>query len=354
MRARVALRLAAATVFMLGSATAAWAADALTPEDWRYGERMSYKDQFRKGDVKLWLATLFPADPSDEASAREVKEYRAILTRLFVLLHDAGVEFRRSHKRKDWQPWPWSTASVLSHGGKLLIAVRREAQLEPFTVMNWIFTGQASGTEPAEHPILKKKWWRYRRVVLGLEPYDTELEFDRKEPFAPHEVKVRRTDIQPDEGYWGMNLPIGGFGNPDARGQPVDDLGAHGHLLWHYRLAAADNPHWQVAYLLVLLPSPPAGYMKKDDWPKPHLHAAVHATDGGKPGGAVAVTGGALWADLKVADKPGERDCLRVVIADRQSWDAIVARAPELVHKEREVYKLLRGVPRAEDEGGED
>jgi hypothetical protein len=365
---------------LLADPAVAQAAEPPTQESWwNTGEK--YKNQFRKSDVRIWLSTIFPKDYKEEASRKEALEVRQIVGRLFLLLGHSGVEFRRSFRKKKWDTYPYSTASILSHGGKLMLMVKKDVPIDDHALLNWIINGELEGDEVGKNKVLKKAWWNYKKIALGMEPYDTELDYDDGEV---HEVKVKKTDIKSDEGYWGMNLPIGGYGGVDLQGNAIDDTGHHGHLLVYYKVPPKDDETWRMCYLITILPSAPVGYRKSTKGLESHLFGGVDPKvaeakaereregegtgESEEPGdkeeteegvteapkgppayvpGVVSVTGGQLWGDL-TCPKHDVRDSLRIIVGS-DDLDKVMALAKKELKSESKIEKLLKNKP-LEDE----
>lgn len=266
-------------------------------------EPKSEEDQF-KDDVKMWTNVVHPPDEKFDRRARDMRE---IVARIALLYRYGGFMYRKEAGDK-WKPFPYPVASLLSHGGRVLIGVRDEAETgsrEAF--VNWLWTGKAVG-----------KSFDPPKCVAGRTASTHGVNFDG-DAIAETKGKVSglKGMLSSDRDNFGMNVPVGGFGSIDSNGKAVDDKGQHGHILFFVRRAGEKDKKWDCAVLIGCEGSEPGmtdQFGHKHDWR-------------GKSS-AISPTGGQKWKKMKA--KIDSCDTMRIIIYDKKQLaevESLVKRA---------------------------
>jgi hypothetical protein len=304
-------------------------APRIRKSDWASAARPNAMAKQFEFDQKLWLATLFPSDRAFKpAKAREI---RRILARIIGLYHFGGLRFRTSPSA-GWTAFPYPTGSLLSHGSRVLVALRKEGGIDRFALSNWIATGRLAGHRQKGNPTAG-----FKRRIFGSSHY---VSFEEKKSDGIREVKLKGLKMLLGlQGCWAMNLPLGGFGSEDAQGKPVRADGRHGHLLFYHRVAAKKSP-WLVGYLIGFENSEPLGFSKPYPM-KSHL-GTVHDVKGTST--PVSLTGGRKWRAMG-SNTPAEIDGLRIVIGSKRQLLDIVRKTEKVIEDEGALARILASKP---------
>lgn len=284
-------------------------------------------------DVKLWSNTVYP--PGLKSLLPAESEKMAILKRIFAILRFGELRYRDSQRSEIWKNWDKPTASALSHGGRVLIRIHSNAYPKMLPKM--------------QSPTIHCFWnWLVRQEFVSSEtPYtnDTAKLLKRshathaitlKLPDGPSEIKQFRT--LPEDGHYGMNIPLGGITGLDSQGKPIVSDGTHGHLYFRYRvfsLAEREASGWDCAILIGCENARPR-FFKDGKSRKSHLKGVKHSDVGST--NKISATGGSkwIWEDKKtnifkkINDRngvPSPVDCLRIDISESKVLAEIVTSA---------------------------
>jgi len=161
-----------------------------------------------KSDIILIFQTLFPAG-LDKArflfqteTDREYLDLRlTFLKRFFILLAIAGVEYTDTDNGPASRPWPFPLAATLCHGGRITI---RLEDVNWCDLLNILLTGsKESGVWRPDNP--PAPFYVRHAATHGMN-----MEMDSK-----HLQEVRRKGAAAlSRGHYGVDLPVGGVGNP--------------------------------------------------------------------------------------------------------------------------------------------
>ncbi|MBP7635798.1 hypothetical protein KBA41_16670 [Candidatus Ozemobacteraceae bacterium] len=340
---RKLLRVLVAAVVFSGIGLAAFAAgEKITKAEWMKARTTSEQFLF---DIKCWHSMLFPpVPPRETALARRQDCQRRLLGRLLCLVKFGGLKMRTTAVDTEsaddgdvpglangWKEFPHVMASVFSHGGRTMIAIKKAARLDPYTVTNWIVTGNAQGgTKQVTEDKTELSGFKGRAFSTHL------TDFKNGDP-AETKCKVPNTQ------NWAMNIPMGGYGSMGADGKPVVPNGAFGHLLFVTDKAPSSNKDWTVA-TLVGVENSQAPMFTMSGSSKSHLGTS-HSVAGASE--VVGPTGGKKWpemTDLPAEWRPGAYDCMRVVIESREQFDEIM-KAASIIDDENAMLDLLSNPP---------
>ncbi|MBF0548036.1 MAG: hypothetical protein HQM08_26600 [Candidatus Riflebacteria bacterium] len=287
-------------------------------------------DQFAF-DIKCWFATLFPPVPVAKSTpeGKKQEEQRKILGRLFLLLKYGGVQMRSGGKDGDtptgnWEAFPHPLATLLSHGGRVLIGVKKSAKLDPYAITNWIVRGgELTGTTQEKNAVAGFKG---RLASTHSTTFTKDVLEEYKKSF-----------LAPNFNNWAMNIPVGGFGNTGANGKAVLPNGGFGHLLFVVDKAPSSSKIWTVGIQIGCENSEPLGFTKALYTEKCHLGTA-HSIFGKSDD--IHVTGGGRWSQMSLnypkwakahpkdevpqEFRPGKYDCLRMIISDKSDLKEVL------------------------------
>ncbi|RMF35868.1 MAG: hypothetical protein D6747_01630, partial [Chlorobiota bacterium] len=167
-------------------------------------------------DVAFWYGTL----------TRGNRDEREFIRRVFVVLYYGGLMYR---SEQGWLPWSSSgipIASVLSHGGRVLIQLPKASGAAADAFFDWL-QGPSKIIE------------RNRRLAAthGIEylPYS-----ERESLGMGRRHRIKET--KHGQRHYGVNISLGGTGNINPiSGNKIDSNGEHGHLYVFYLPPTADD-----------------------------------------------------------------------------------------------------------------
>jgi hypothetical protein len=274
-------------------------------------------------DSKLWSNTIYPPGGATDA------DLRGILKRIFTTFAGGDIaasqanannklKYRPSSSSTLWNTWNKPLASALSHGGRVLIRIKRGVQeKDKHEFWNWLVQGKASFSEaPGVNPL------------AGLQSRDASthgIQFGTQT--GPKEISYTLGRASKVKNY-GMNVPVGGNKGVGADGKPITADGSHGHLFLHYDVAPSNDTVWAAAILIGCETKAPTGFPGAGG--ESHLGTTHKWYQFGKKQ-AVSVTGGSKWSwtDEQTKQKmsiddpsgvPGSEDCMYVDISTAQEF----------------------------------
>lgn len=242
-----------------------------------------------------------------------------VTKRLFAVLKYGPLCYRRS-PTDSFEPWPYTIATALSHGGRILIQLPRYknrkvyfAKDDPF--MQWLLGGSME---------LAKS----RHATHGIREV-TDKSHGIKEVAEVHGWEARLLPLGME--HLGLNIALGGRGRNSPYGefwdtQPLQYIsdakqvkadGRHGHMYLGFL------PGWRKMGGL-WGKTPHCALLVGIEGSNPLLRDVVgHYHGPNASSSIVKVAGGIGWKHLTIANKPGEYDCLFVDLSDESALDAI-------------------------------
>lgn len=250
-------------------------------------------------DAKLWTNTIYTPYPANFIELRG-----KILKRLFTVYRLGSLQYR-TDTQSPWRYWDKPIAAALSHGGRVLIRIKKRVQPGKHSFWNWLVTGNAS---PTDEPTITAHLQSRTSSTHSIEFAAT----------GPREIGGGVTGKLVGMGGplvnrdFGMNLAVGGITGIGADGKPVEAMGAHGHLFLYYNQAPASDAEWDCALLVGCETVAPDGFQGANRL-QGHL-GTHHARVGGAQ--SRSVTGGKKWRDIgdDASGIPGEFDCMKIDI----------------------------------------
>jgi hypothetical protein len=300
---------------------AQFAYTATTQADWQSAGQ-SYQVQYAI-DSKLWSNTIYPPGGATDP------ELRGLLKRIFTTLAGGDIaasqanannklKYRISADSTLWNVWNKPLASALSHGGRVLIRIKRGVQgQDKHEFWNWLVQGKANASNaPTVNPL------------AGLQSRDASthgIQFGTQT--GPKEISYTLGRASKVKNY-GMNIPMGGNKGIGAGGNPIAADGSHGHLFLHYDVAPSSDTVWAAAILIGCETKAPTGFPGAGG--ESHLGTTHKWYHFGKKQ-AVSVTGGSKWSwtdeqtkqKMKIDDPsgvPGSEDCMYVDVTTAQEF----------------------------------
>lgn len=204
-------------------------------------------------DRDIWISTLSEPTaaaianipPANIAFLTLDTNVRQILQRIFALLH-LGLQYRNG--ATPYQAWTQHVAVALSHGGRINVKI---PQNTGDVILNWIFIDDAI------------------KNAAGVKTRSS----------STHNIKTTKDGVFEEKKvlfklvgmtHYGLNLAVGGIGNPDVNGNPILPNGSYGHLYMGYRKPKAD----QIGGLLIGVENDEYGKTN----PLGHTHTAAPPT----------------------------------------------------------------------------
>ncbi|MBF0410831.1 MAG: hypothetical protein HQM10_26025 [Candidatus Riflebacteria bacterium] len=327
------------SVFIATSALAA--GDKIKKAEWLSPRAAAEQFAF---DLKCWKSMLFPPQALTGDEAKRQDAQRQLLGRLLLVVKYGGLKMRTSSVNAEpaedsepqgnsssWKEFPHLTASVFSHGGRTMIAVKKSAGLDPYTVTNWIVNGTTTGgTKQATDDKNSGSGFKGRAFSTHWTDFKSGIPVEKK-------CKIPNTQ------NWAMNIPMGGIGSEGADGKPVKPNGAFGHLLFVIDKAPAKSKDWTVGILVGVENSQAPAFTLSGN-SKSHLGTSHSLTGAAEE---IGPTGGKKWpamTDIPAEWLPGKYDCMRVTIDSKAQFDAIVKKA-SIINDEQAMVDLLSSPP---------
>jgi len=161
-----------------------------------------------KSDIILIYQTLFPSGLDSARSLlaldyeKEMLDLRVgFLKRFYLLLAVAGLGFTDTENGSSCRPWPFPMAAALCHGGRITFRLEDVSWIE---LLNILLTGTRDGNlwKPDNPP---PPFYVRHAATHGVT-----MDMDSK-----HLNEVRRKGAAAlSRGHYGVDLPVGGVGNP--------------------------------------------------------------------------------------------------------------------------------------------
>lgn len=263
----------------------------ITPETWNNREK-PLDVQFKE-EIKVFLNTLFPS-PENVAKIKLTPEEKNeeirkldFLKRLFITL--AWLEYTPTENGEDLQPWPFTLASSLGRGGRVLV-VSPDKNIQP--TFNYLMNGD-SPSSSKQKPIYEQRSLASHGIGVTKEGFVIETKL-KGLTGLPQNISSGL------KGYHlGINIPVGGLGSPQidkalvgmdgfsinpVTGQLIPKR-QHGHVYINY------NPNLGAFLIGIELSAP--GYT--------NMFGGAHTVKGGFGTAAeeTSLTGGDKWPVIK-------------------------------------------------------
>ena len=214
----------------------------------------------------------------------------------------------RTSTKSNFKAWPYSLATAVSHGGRILIQLPPQpkdkifAEDDPF--IKWLLGGATTKGRTATHGIQDKSFRFYKGKAGGLQD---KLIAETKGWGSAFGMQ-----------HMGLNIALGGQGNRSpyagfwegvggrpSTAQTAKADGRHGHVYLGYLTGSRPYILWGQ--------NPPRGLLIGVEGSSPLLRDVVGHYHGPRGGASVMkVAGGIKWKHLTLANKPGEHDCMFV------------------------------------------
>jgi len=167
-----------------------------------------------KSDVILWYQTLFPQSFHDHnkyfpwTSEPEQAAYDKrimFLKRLFLCFALCGVSYSDVDNGFNRSSWPYPLASVLSHGGRVLMHLNK---VPPKELLNFLLFGKKDGWSWDRQGVPGPLYARHAASHgVVVDAATSQLQ----------EVKLKGTAALNRSRHMGMDIPVGGLSNPSPK-----------------------------------------------------------------------------------------------------------------------------------------
>jgi hypothetical protein len=268
--------------------------------------------------AKLWTNAIFPVDGGVNEAKNAISKQKAkteaqrgILTRAFAILRYGGVKFHTGPKAAWTLQWPHPTVSLLSHGGRVLVAVKKGSGLSettPWDFFNWLATGNLTGG--AAHVENAAAGFKARAASTHGVIWDDSAAEDGLKEDKYNMLGAAIRALGSRHNNFGMNIAMGGPGGVDAAGNIIPfATGSYGHFFVYARACPADSTGDVI--LTLLLGAENAAPPQFGGETTSHL-GGEHSITGSK--NKTSLCGCDKWEGVAVTPKACEPDGFRVVI----------------------------------------
>jgi len=267
------------------------------------GNELSTK-MMKEMDVAYWYGAL--DSPGDTQTSE-------IITRLFTILYHAGVMYYgKDNQWHDWYDSDYPIASVVSHGGRVLIQLPRASQTVAYSrVMTpskfSIKKVRTSANEDADHSFWN--WFTNPKVkARNAGSHSLKALHPPVATISGHQKCLQEGGLSlgtlAKGRHYGVNVWAGGFGNVNPiSGNTINQEGCHGHLYIFYR------PPRPAKYGGILIGCEGCEDGKTDDMSGiTHNFRAISSEMG--------VTGGKKWKKMQGGPKGGSEEDVNSIFVD--------------------------------------
>jgi len=279
---------------------------ALKSKSWN--KRKSLK-KILDWDAQVWYNTIYPPDNTHKPIKQN--QIKRILIRTFMLIKYAGLKFRNG-KKSPWKLLTHNTASTISHGGRILIGVKKNAKLDKRAVTNWLVTGKAKGTKQA---------------VNKLAHFKSRTSSTHKTTFKKG-LKEAKVALGNFKNNYAFNVPLGGYGSVGFDGTSVAANGRFGHYLIVINDAPKSDKVWQMAFQLGVEGTEPIFFTKPYAC-KGHL-GTTHKLGSSE---SISITNSPKWKTLCKKNKtvPAGFAAMQIEIDTKKQFMDIVSKTEKLL-----------------------